>query len=200
MHTYWYLGRSAGLVSYWLLCSIVVLGLTVRSRLFDGWVKRAWFFELHQFLSLFVLIAVLFHALIMLPDPYAGFTLRELLIPFQSHLSTNTAMALGIIAFYGSVFLTATFYLRGLIGQRGWRLLHYLTFGVYAMALAHALLNGTDSKGDVVQISYLASASVVLFFLFYRMIATRRPLEQRVVVTTQRATAAGSAGSAARRH
>ena len=176
MHTYWYLGRSAGLVSYWLLCSIVVLGLAVRSRLFDGWVNRGWFFELHRFLSLFVLIAVLFHALIMLPDPYAGFSLREVLIPFQSHLSSNIAMGLGIVAFYGTALLTLTFYVRGLIGQRGWRLLHYLTFGVYVLALAHALLNGTDSKGDVVKISYLASASVVLFFLFYRMIATRHPL------------------------
>ncbi len=179
MHTYWYLGRSAGLVSYWLLCSIVVLGLAVRSRLFDGWVNRGWFFELHRFLSLFVLIAVLFHALIMLPDPYAGFTLREVLIPFQSHLSSNIAMGLGIVAFYGTAFLTLTFYVRGLIGQRGWRLLHYLTFGVYVLVLAHALLNGTDSKGDVVKISYLASASVVLFFLFYRMIATRHPLSDR---------------------
>ena len=185
MHTYWYLGRSAGLVSYWLLCGIVVLGLAVRSRMFDGWVSRAWFFELHRFLSLFVLIAVLFHALIMLPDPYAGFTLRELLIPFQSHLSTNTAMALGIIAFYGSVFLTATFYLRRLIGQRAWRLLHYLTFGVYMLALAHALLNGTDSSGDAVQVSYLASASVVLFFLFYRMVATRRPLDRSIAIKRQ---------------
>ncbi len=175
MHTYWYLGRSAGLISYWMLCSTVLLGLAVRSRLFDGWLSRAWVFEFHRFLSVLVLLTILFHALIMLPDPYAGFTLREVLLPFQSHLR-NTAMALGIVAFYGAVFLTATFWLRGLIGQRTWRLLHYLTFAVYVLSLAHALLNGTDSTSDVVRGGYYVSATLVMFFVFYRLIATQRPL------------------------
>ena len=174
MHTYWYLGRSAGFVSYWLLWSIVLLGLAVRSRLFDGWINRGWVFEFHRFLSLLVLLVVTFHALIMLPDPYARFSLREVLVPFQSHLH-NTPMALGIVALYGAIFLTASFYVRFLIGQRVWRLLHYLTFAVYVLALLHGLLNGTDSTGALVLGSYYLSAVAVLFFLFYRLLATRRP-------------------------
>jgi predicted ferric reductase len=177
VHTYWYLGRSAGFISYWLLLFIVLLGLAVRSRLFDGWISRGWVFEFHRFLSLLVLVAVLFHALIMLPDPYAHFSLRQVLLPFQSHLR-NTPMALGIIAFYGTAFLTGSFYLRGLIGQRGWRLLHYLTFLVYCLSLAHALLNGTDSTSLAVRGSYYLSAAVVTFFVFYRLLATRHPLER----------------------
>ena len=172
MHTYWYLGRSAGLVSYWLLWSSVVLGLAVTSRLLDGWLHRGWVFEFHRFLSLFVLIVILFHALIMLPDPYAGFTLRELLIPFASHLN-STAMSLGIVALYGAAILSASFWVRGLIGHRTWRLLHYLTFGVYLLALVHGLMNGTDTGNAQVKESLYLSLLVVVFFVLYRLLAAR---------------------------
>ncbi len=185
MHTYWYLGRSAGLVSYWMLWSSVLLGVAVSSRLFDGWLHRGWVFEFHRFFSLLVLLVIVFHALIMLPDPYAGFTLRELLIPFQSHLR-NTAMSLGIIALYGAAFLSATFYVRGLIGQRAWRLLHYLTFGVYVLALAHGLLNGTDSGDTFVRDSYALSVVIILFCVFYRLLAGRpAPVAARRLATTR---------------
>ena len=180
MHTYWYLGRSAGFVSYWMLWSIVLLGLVVRSRLLDGWLHRGWLFEFHRFLSLFVLLVITFHALIMLPDPYAQFSVRELLLPFQSHLQ-NTAMALGIIALYGAAFVTGSFYLRSVIGQRAWRLLHYLTFGVYVLSLAHALMNGTDSGDGFVLATYYLSLVVLLFLVSYRLLATRTPLDRRVV-------------------
>jgi predicted ferric reductase len=175
MHSFWYLGRSAGFISYSLLWLTVLLGLAVRSRVFDGFINRGWVFEFHRFLSLVVLGAVLFHALIMLPDPYAHFRPVELLVPFRSHLDP-LPMALGIISLYGSVAVTLSFYQRELIGQRAWRLLHYLTFGVYLLALAHALLNGSDSSGVLARAFYFASLLSVIFFLFYRLLATRRPL------------------------
>ena len=84
-HMYWYMGRSSGFVAYWLLFASVALGLAVSSRIFDGVLGRPWVFEVHKFLSLFVLVMMTFHGLIMLPDPYAKFTLRELL----TRLMTN---------------------------------------------------------------------------------------------------------------
>lgn len=171
-HIYWYLGRSAGFVAYWLLFASVALGLAISSRIFDGLVGRPWVFELHKFLSVFILIVMVFHALIMLPDPYANFRLRELLLPFQSHYR-GTAVALGILVLYGSAIISASFYLKGLIGQKGWRLLHYLSFLLFVGALAHGVWAGTDSGRAVVQVSYLASGTAVLFLTLFRVLATR---------------------------
>ena len=84
-HMYWYMGRSSGFVAYWLLFASVALGLAVSSRVFDGVLGRPWVFEVHKFLSVFVLFVMLFHGLIMLPDPYSKFKIAELLVPFHSH-------------------------------------------------------------------------------------------------------------------
>jgi predicted ferric reductase len=172
-HMYWYLGRSAGLVAFWLLFLSVALGIAVSSRIFDGMVHRGWVYETHKFLSIFVVLAMVFHVAILLPDPWAKFTLADMLVPFESHYRP-TAVALGIVTLYGSIIITASFYLKGLIGQKGWRNLHYATFALFVGALLHGLLAGTDSKTPAVQISYLVSGALVLFLVFFRMLVTRR--------------------------
>jgi predicted ferric reductase len=171
-HAYWYLGRSSGFVAYWLLFLSVVLGLAVSSRVFDGMLARPWVFELHKFLSIFVLIAMAFHALIMLPDPWAGFSVKELLVPFASHYR-NTAVGIGQLVFYGSVLVSVSFYLKGIVGQNGWRWLHYSTFVLFVGAVCHGVWAGTDSGRTVVEFSYLGSGLAVLFLTFFRVLATR---------------------------
>jgi predicted ferric reductase len=171
-HVWWYLGRSSGFVAFWLLFASVALGLAVSSRVFDGLLGRPWVFELHKFLSILVLLVMAFHGLIMLPDPYASFSLKELLVPFQSHYRNN-AMAAGIITLYASMFITATFYMKPLINQRMWRLIHYLTFSLFVGALGHGIFSGTDSRALLVQYQYLAAAAGVLFLTFFRVLAAR---------------------------
>jgi predicted ferric reductase len=171
-HIWWYLGRSSGFVAFWLLFASVALGLAVSSRVFDGVLGRPWVFELHKFLSLFVLVVMTFHALIMLPDPYANFGLREVLVPFQSHYRNN-AMAAGIITLYGSAFVSATFYMKPLISQKLWRAIHYLTFALFLGALGHGVWAGTDSGLVAVQYSYLGAGAAVLFLTFFRIFAAR---------------------------
>ncbi|HLF72657.1 MAG TPA: ferric reductase-like transmembrane domain-containing protein [Dehalococcoidia bacterium] len=171
-HTYWYLGRAGGFVAFGLLLASIVLGLAISSRLFDGVLARPWFFEMHRFLSLFVIVAILFHALIMLPDPYASFTPRELLLPFQSHIK-NVAMSLGVFALYGSALVSFSFYVTRWIGQKTWRLLHYLTFPVFVLGLAHGILAGTDTGLQEVQAYYTIGMLLVIFFLLYRILAVR---------------------------
>jgi len=171
-HIYWYLGRASGFIAYWLLFGSVALGLAISSRVFDGMLARPWIFELHKFLSIFVLIVMVFHALIMLPDPWANFTLAELLVPFKSHYR-GTAVGLGQLSLYGSAVVTASFYLKRFVGQTGWRLLHYSTFALLLGALAHGIWAGTDSGNTFVQYSYLTSAVAILFLTFFRILATR---------------------------
>ncbi len=183
VHFYWYLGRSAGFVAFWLLFASVAMGLAISSRVFDGMLGRPWVFEVHKFLSIFVLIVMVFHALIMLPDPYAKFTLAQMLVPFRSQYRT-LPVAVGVFTLYGSLIITATFYLKGAIGQRGWRLVHYLTFLLFVGALAHGIYAGTDSPALAAQVSYLASGIAVLFLTFFRILAARSARPKVVKIRT----------------
>ena len=188
-HMYWYMGRSSGFVAYWLLFTSVALGLAVSSRVFDGVLGRPWVFEVHKFFSIFVLVVMLFHGLIMLPDPYSKFKLSELLIPLQSHYK-NQPMAIGIVTLYGSVLITLTFYMKGVINQQWWRAIHYLTFGLFLGAMLHGLWIGTDTKRSLVYWSYLASAGGVLFLIFFRILAVRSVKPKKVVQLKAEAEAA----------
>ena len=183
VHFYWYLGRSAGFVAFWLLFASVAMGLAISSRVFDGMLGRPWVFEVHKFLSIFVLIVMVFHALIMLPDPYAKFTLAQMLVPFRSQYRT-LPVAVGVFTLYGSLIITASFYLKGMIGQRGWRLVHYLTFLIFVGALAHGAYAGTDSPALAAQVSYLASGIAILFLTFFRILAARSARPKVVKVRT----------------
>jgi predicted ferric reductase len=172
LHPYWYLGRAGGLVAYTVLVISMLLGVAISSRLFDGLLSRGWFFELHKFLSIFVVAAVLFHAFIMLPDPYANFSADELLVPFRSHLQP-LPLALGIIALYGLAIVSLSFYLTRWIGQKGWRAIHYLTFPVYLLGLVHGIWAGTDSDLIEARYFYFGTGVALLFFVLYRILALR---------------------------
>jgi predicted ferric reductase len=172
VHKYWYMGRASGFAAYGMLLGSVLLGLGVSSRVFDGWLIRPWVYEMHQFLSIVVLIVMMFHGLIMLPDPYAQFRLAEMLVPFESHYRAFW-VGLGTISLYGAAVLTLSFYVKKQIGQRGWRLLHYASFGVFVLALVHGIKAGTDTGEAWAQVVYLSSGLVVAFFLFFRVLAVR---------------------------
>lgn len=172
LHPYWYLGRAGGFVAFGIMLASMVLGIAVSSRIFDGLLARAWFFEIHKFLSIFLVLAVLFHALIMLPDPYAKFTIDELLIPFRSHTKA-LPMAVGIITLYGLAIVTASFYFTKWIGQKTWRTLHYVTFACYMGGLLHSVWAGTDTTLVEVRFVYLGTGLTLVFFLLYRILAVR---------------------------
>jgi len=172
VHMYWYMGRASGVAAYGMLFASVVLGLAVSSRVFDGLLVRPWVFEMHQFLSVYVVLAMLFHALIMLPDPYAQFKIWELLLGFTSPYRP-LAVGAGAIVLYGSAIVTLSFYIKGRLGQKAWRLIHYATFGLFVLALVHGVTAGTDSGERWAQLSYLSTGLAVLFFTFFRILAAR---------------------------
>jgi len=173
VHRWWYMGRASGFVAFGLLSASTLLGLGVSSRVFDGLLLRPWVFDMHQFLSIFVLAAMAFHALIFLPDPYAQFSIVELMVPFASAYRP-LAVGLGVIVLYGSLIVTASFYIKQWLGQRGWRLMHYASFALFAGALVHGATAGADSHQAWAQIVYLGAGLGVMFFTFFRILAVRR--------------------------
>lgn len=170
---YWFFSRSSSFVAFVLLWLSVIFGLLMTGKLSTTWPGHLIAFELHQYTSLLGLAFALFHALILLGDRYIGYTLAQLLTPFGSVNYRPLSVALGQIGFYLAFVVTATFYVRRLITQRVWRIIHYLSFVVFLMVLVHGVTSGTDSGTTWARALYWVSGGSVLFLTIYRILSAR---------------------------
>jgi predicted ferric reductase len=166
-HTYWYLTRASGLAAYLLLFTSVTLGLTMTGDVLERFLRRHRIYDLHRFLSLLTLGICIFHALIVLPDDYIGFSIIELLVPFASPYRPEF-MALGVLSLYLTAFIVGTFYVRRFVTYPAWRLIHYGTFGAFTLALVHGIGAGTDTDAGWAQYLYAATGLIAFNLLVYR--------------------------------
>lgn len=168
---YWYLSRGSALVSFVMLWLSMGLGLIISNKLARLWPGGPIAFDVHQYTSLLGLAFALFHALILMGDAYIAYTLRQLLVPFASENYKPIWVGLGQIGLYIWAVVVLSFYVRARMGTRTWRLIHFSSFGMFALAMLHGLFSGTDS-GDpwVVRMYWYAGASL-LFLLLYRILA-----------------------------
>jgi predicted ferric reductase len=121
--------------------------------------------------SLLGLAYAVFHALVILGDHYINFTLLQLLIPFSTTDYRPFWVGIGQLAFYTWLILAISFYIRPVIGQKFWRILHYASFAMYLMGIFHGLFSGTDTSAAWAQNYYWISAGSLLFLLIYRILA-----------------------------
>ena len=90
-------------------------------------------------------------------------------------------MGAGQVSLYLSLVVTLSLYVRRQIGQRAWRIIHYLSYGSFVLVALHGLLSGTDSVSVVMQAMYAGSVLLVSGLTLYRVIATRRGRQVRRV-------------------
>lgn len=166
-HAFWQASRAAGFAAHAALTLEVLLGLFLSTDLADRWIARARTLELHRWLSVTALALTLAHALALLGDRFIRFDALDVVVPFLAPYRP-IAVGLGILAAYSAVVVHVSFALRSRIGQRTWRALHYLSFAAFLGATAHGLLAGTDSALPWIRAVYAASASLVLWLVFYR--------------------------------
>ncbi|MBI4771872.1 MAG: hypothetical protein HY784_16030 [Chloroflexi bacterium] len=111
----------------------------------------------------------------MIGDHYIHFSPARVLIPFASADYRPLWVGLGQIGFYLMGGVGLSFYVRRRMGARLWRLIHYLSFVVFLLALAHGLMSGTDSPSAWAQNLYWASGGSLLFLTIYRVLVSRFP-------------------------
>jgi predicted ferric reductase len=167
---YWYLSRASGLVAFALLWLSMVWGLLMTSHLARRWPGPLLANEVHQHVSLLGLGLGLFHALILLGDRYAGYRLSQLLMPFAAGTYKPVWIGLGQLGFYMLALVALSFYVRRQIGNRVWKAVHLLSFGVYVSVLIHAVMSGTDTSVPWIQAGYAMSAAVLIFLTTYRLL------------------------------
>jgi predicted ferric reductase len=170
---FWYLTRASGFVALALLWLSMILGLTITNKLARAWPGGPTLNDLHEYASLLGLAFTALHALVLLGDQYTTYSLVQVLVPFASSNYRPLWVGLGQLSLYASLIVTISFYMRRWIGYRTWRTLHYLSFGVFVLAIAHSLFSGSDSTAVWARDLYWGAAVSVMGLVAYRMVLAR---------------------------
>lgn len=165
----WYLTCAAGMIAYLLLWFSTVWGLAIPSKLFGEVLSGDFTFDFHKFISLLSLGFLGLHVVVLTADRYLPYSVAQILVPFLSPYRPLW-VGIGVIAFYLSILVTVTFYLRKQIGMKAFRYIHYTSLIAYLGAVAHSLLSGTDLSLPVILLLYIVTFAVVVFLTVYWLV------------------------------
>jgi len=192
-HEFWYLSRAAGFTAYVLLFVSVALGIATGTRFTERFFKRNSVFDMHRFTALLAAAFTLFHVYILLGDGYFNFNVWQLSVPFLSPYR-GWQTAVGVFSLYVFAIVIASFYVRKFIGYRAWRVLHYVTFALFASVTLHGITAGSDTTQLWAKAIYLACGMGVVLLTFYRV---QYQVPDSSTVRTLRLAAAVATGATA---
>jgi predicted ferric reductase len=139
----WYVTRATGLVALVLLTASVLLGLLNAGRFRGERWPRFLTQGLHANVSLLVLAFLTLHVAATVLDSYTSISLTAAFVPFASSYKPLWLSA-GAVTLDLLLALTATSLLRGRLGYRAWRRVHWLGYACWPVAVAHGFGIGTD--------------------------------------------------------
>ena len=169
---YWYATRGTGVVALLLLTGGVLLGVLTSTR----WSTPRWprfvVSGLHRNLTLLALAFVVVHVVTTVLDGYAPIRLRDAILPFASQYRPIW-LGLGAVAFDLLLALILTSLFRGRIGLRSWKLVHWLAYASWPVALVHAYGTGSDARTGWFGLVAIGSAAAVVLAVLWRVVAAR---------------------------
>ncbi len=164
----WYLARGTGLVSIVLLTIVMVLGVTeVQRWARDGW-PRLVIAGLHKNVSLLVVAFLALHIVSSVLDPYVSISWVAAFVPFTSPYRPLW-LGLGAVTFDLLLALVITSLLRGRIGHRTWRTIHWAAYASWPIAFVHGLGTGSDGRVGWVVVLDLVCLGAVLAAVIWRL-------------------------------
>ena len=172
-HLWWYIARSGGIVAWITLAVSMFWGLALSSRFLGKRPKPNWMLDLHRFVGGFATVFTVIHVVSLLFDKYINFSVVNLLVPFTGSYHT-VAVAWGVIAMYMLVAVEITSLLRKKLSKQSWRLIHYLSFPLFALATFHLLWVGTDRNTVPLRVGVLTAVAAVCVATVMRLIQADR--------------------------
>lgn len=167
---YWYLTRSTGAVALLLLTGAVALGVVDVRR----WSSPRWprfvVDSLHRNVSLLALAFLVLHILTSVLDSFAPIGLLEAFIPFVGTYRPFW-LGLGAVAFDLALAVIVTSLMRQRVGFATWRVVHWLVYASWPIALLHGLGTGSDVKSGWLLALSVGCAIVVVAAVLARVAA-----------------------------
>ena len=172
----WYTTRGAGAVSLVLLSAVVVLGILSVLRVQSTAWPRFLTAGLHRNLALMTLVFLALHIVTAVVDPFTHLGWLAAVVPFSSYYRTFW-LGLGTIAFELLLAIVVTSLVRSVIGQVAWRLVHWLSYASWPVAVLHGFGTGTDAWSAWLFALQAVCVAAVLAAIAYRLVAgSRDPL------------------------
>ena len=127
-----------------LLTAVIVFGILSALRVqTESW-PRFLTTGLHRNLALMTLVFLALHIVTAVVDPFTNLGWAAALIPFSSYYRTFW-LGLGVISFELLLAIVVTSLVRGALGHRAWRAIHWLTYAAWPIGVIHGLGTGTDT-------------------------------------------------------
>jgi len=167
----WWAGRASGLVAYGALWLSMLLGLAISSKGAGGLLPKKLMMDLHQQWTLSAVVATVVHVLTIVLHAESHISAWAIVVPFASARLTG-AVALGTIALFGLVTVSASSWLRAYIPYQAWRSIHALAFGTMLLALGHAVTAGTDAGLPGIEVLYVLTSAVLVGAIVTRVALT----------------------------
>ena len=142
---YWYLTRASGIVALVLLTLAVLLGMLNVSRVSTRRWPRFLIDGVHRNVSLLAVAFLVVHIFTSVIDAFAPIGLLDAVIPFHSSYRPFW-LGLGALAFDLLVAVVVTSIARSSFGFRAWRVVHWLAYACWPLAVLHGLGAGSDTK------------------------------------------------------
>jgi len=169
--TLWYVARGSGFVSVIMLTLSVALGIVTTMR----WSTPNWprfvTSTLHKNVSLLSVVFLALHIATTLLDPVSPVHLLNAIVPFSGKYRP-IGIGLGVVAIDLLAALIVTSLLRGRIGYRVWRAVHWSAYACWPVAMLHGLNAGTDASTPWARLVYVSCATLVFAGLAWRVTAS----------------------------
>jgi sulfoxide reductase heme-binding subunit YedZ len=175
----WYLGRGTGVVSLVLLSMVVALGIGARSGRTAFGLPRFAVSLVHRNASLLAVILLAGHVISLYFDPYAQLRYFDLVVPFAGQYRPFW-LGLGTLAFDLVIALIITSLLRHRLGVRAWRLVHWLAYLSWPIALLHGWQTGTDGSSWWLRTVLVLCTALVAAAVVWRLIPSFARFPARV--------------------
>jgi predicted ferric reductase len=182
VQTMWYITRAAGLVAYLVLWLSVAWGLAVSSKILDNILHRSFTYDFHYFLSWLAIGFTLLHIVVLMFDKYLPYSVLQILLPFISPYRP-VWVGIGVLGLYLMVLVTVTFYLRGRIGMKAFRVIHTLSLVSYLGITVHSIFSGTDSSLTSVMLLYVGTFLITVFLLAYWVFTSILKSRRKATIT-----------------
>jgi methionine sulfoxide reductase heme-binding subunit len=169
----WYASRATGVVSLVLLSAVMILGLMVNRQGRLPGLPRFAVLGLHRNLSLLAVAFVAVHVITAVADSYVSISLAAAVIPFVSRYEPFW-LGLGAVSLDLMAAVIVTSLLRGRIGRRAWRAVHWLAYASWPVAVAHSLGSSADLRSGPFLALVIACVVAVGGALAWRVAAELR--------------------------
>jgi methionine sulfoxide reductase heme-binding subunit len=187
----WYASRATGVVALLLLTAVMVLGMMVNRQGRLPGLPRFGATSLHRSVSLMAVAFIALHVITAIADPFVTIGIAAVVVPFVSPYEPLW-LGLGAVSLDLMAAVIITSLLRDRIGRRTWRVVHWLAYLSWPVALTHSIGSSTDMQRGGLLALAIGCGAVVAAAICVRVYGARRdtPPAGRAAVALHVATLA----------